>query len=55
MFQSSYAIMLYEDVDFKHFLTAMLYTSSVGTDLQPANQSVKSAITIQDNLMNFHR
>ena len=44
MFQSSYAIMLYEDVDFST-LSDRYITSSIGTCLQPANQLVKSAIT----------
>ena len=46
MFKSSYAIWLFEDVDFLITFWPH-YTSSIGTYLQPANQLVKSAITFE--------
>ena len=46
MFQSSNAIVLYEDIDFQT-LSDRIILASVGTYRQPANQLEKSAITFE--------
>ena len=56
MFQSSYALMLYEDVDFKHFLTAIYYLYwHISPTRESVNEKCNNFCTIQDNLMKLHR